>query len=283
MLGSTYAQATNNLSLSQEQNEEKHLAATIAQKPDIILIVGGTDGGAEQRLLHLVETVSIGLGPLAAGKPTQAVFAGNKNLRERVRDLLKDRAKIHMADNVRPELDKENLTDAIRMLNELYSDLKIGALPGVHTLHEWHQQPIIPTLQAFAAIARYFAALNKGRVLGVDLGSNSVSLLLADANGTQTYMRNDLGMGQPIINLLNEVDTAAIARWLPYQISAEEIRDFIFYKSLHPQTIPMTEAESYLEQAIAREIIRCVAPEPLPSFNMLLARGQTLTDRKSVV
>lgn len=278
VLGSTYAQATNSLSLSQEQNEEKHLAAIIAQKPDIILIVGGTDGGAEQRLLHLVETVSIGIGPLAGEKPIQAVFAGNKNLRERIRDLLKDRAKIHMADNVRPELDNENLADATRVLNELYSDLKIGALPGVHTLHEWHQQPIIPTLQAFATIARYFAALNKGRVLGVDLGSNSVSLLLADANGTQTYMRNDLGMGQPIINLLDEVDAAAIARWLPFAISDEEIRDFIFYKSLHPQTIPMTEAESYLEQAIAREIIRCVVPEPLPSFNMLLARGQTLTN-----
>lgn len=277
VLGSTYAEAINSLSLSQEQNEENHLAATIAQKPDLILIVGGTDGGAEQRLLHLVETVSIGIGPLAAGKPIQAVFAGNKNLRERVRELLKDRAKIHMADNVRPELDKENLTDAIRVLNELYSDLKIGALPGVHTLHEWHQQPIIPTLHAFATIARYFAALNKGRVLGVDLGSNSVSLLLADANGTQTYMRNDLGMGQPIINLLDEVDAATIARWLPYAISDEEIRDFIFYKSLHPQTIPMTEAESYLEQAIAREIIRCIVPDPLPSFNMLLARGQTLT------
>jgi hypothetical protein len=114
--------------------------------------------------------------------------------------------------------------------------------------------------------------------LGVDLGSNSVSVLVADAHHVQTYMRNDLGMGQPIINLLDEVEPAAIARWLPQAISDEDIRDFIFHKSLNPQTVPMTELEAYLEQAIAREMIRCVAPEPLPPFNVLLARGQTLTN-----
>ena len=278
VLASAYAEAVNSLSLNQEQNEEKHLAALIAEKPDLVFIVGGTDGGAEQRLLHLVETVSIGLGPLASRQPVHVLFAGNKNLRERVRELLKDRAKVHVAENVRPDLEIENLDDAIRIINELYSDLKLGTLPGVHTLHEWHKQPVIPTLQAFATVTKYFAALPKPRGLGPHLGSNRVSVLVADAHHVQTYMRNDLGMGQPIINLLDEVEPAAIARWLPQAISDEDIRDFIFHKSLNPQTVPMTELEAYLEQAIAREMIRCVAPEPLPPFNVLLARGQTLTN-----
>lgn len=278
VLASTYAKIAHSLGLSQEQNEEKHLAALIAEKPDLIFIVGGTDGGAEQRLLHLVETVSVGIGPLVAKQPVQVLYAGNKHLRERVRELLKDRAKVHVAENVRPDLETENLTDAVRIVNDLYSDLKIGALPGIHTLHEWHQQPIIPTLQAFTTVIKYFAALHKGRVLGVDLGSESVSILIADAHRVQTYVRTDLGMGRPIINLLDVVEPSAIARWVPQAISDEEIRDFIFHKSLNPQTIPTTELESYLEQAIAREIIRCVVPEPLPSFNVLLARGQTLTN-----
>ncbi|MBK8987175.1 MAG: glutamate mutase L [Chloroflexi bacterium] len=278
VVAAAYANVINSFSLNQEQNAEEMLAALIAQRPDLVFIVGGTDGGAEQRLLHLVETVSSGIGPLAAKQPVQVLFAGNKHLRERVRDLLKDRAKVHVAENVRPNLETENLADAARIVNDLYSDLKLGALPGVHTLHEWHKQPIIPTLQAFATVAKYFAALHKGRVVGVDLGSNSVAVLVADAHHVQTYMRNDLGMGQPIIHLLDEVEPAAIARWMPQAISDDEIRDFIWHKSLYPQTIPTTEFESYLEQAIAREMIRCVAPEALPPFNVLLARGQTLTN-----
>ncbi len=277
-LASTYARATHSLSLNQDPNEEKHLAALIGEKPDLVFIVGGTDGGAAQRLLRLVETVSIGIGPMAARQTVQVLYAGNKMLRERVRELLKDRAKVHVAENVRPDLQTENLSDAIRLLHELYSDLKIGSLPGVHTLHEWHQQPVIPTVQALATVARYFAALHKGRVLIVDLGSSTASLLLADAHHVEIFMRNDLGMGAPIINLLDEVEPAAIARWVPQPISDEEIRDYIFHKSLNPQTIPTTELESYLEQAIAREIIRCVAPKPLPPFKVLLARGQTLTN-----
>ncbi|MCB8987694.1 MAG: glutamate mutase L [Ardenticatenaceae bacterium] len=278
VLNSTYADAISCLSLSHEQDEEKHLAALLTEKPDLIFIVGGTDGGATQRLLRLVETVSIGMGPLASRQPVQVLYAGNKQLRERVRELLKDRAKVHVAENVRPDLETENLVDATRIINELYSDLKISTLPGIHTLHEWHQQPVIPTLQAFATVAKYFAALHKGRVLGVDLGSNNVAIILADSHKVQTYMRNDLGMGTPLLNLLDEVEPSAIARWMPQPTSDEVIRDFIFYKALNPQTIPVTEMECYLEQAIAREIIRRVVPEPLPSFNVLLARGQTLTN-----
>jgi uncharacterized protein (TIGR01319 family) len=280
VLGSTYGLEIASLSLNDEHAEETQLARVITAEPDMVFIVGGTDGGAEQRLLHLVETVSVGLRPLSETKRPPILYAGNRRLRERVGELFKNRAEVHVADNVRPDLETEALDDAVRVMNELYADLKIARLPGARTLHEWTRQPVLPTVQAFATVVRYFAALQKGRVMGVDLGSERVAVLVADAQGVQVYVRNDLGMGRAIVNVLNEVETAVIARWVPMDVSDEEIRDYIYHKSVNPQTVPMTELETYLEQAIAREIIRCVAPSPLPPFNILLARGQTLTNTR---
>jgi hypothetical protein len=277
VLASTNALEVSCLNLDNEPDEESYLAALLAQEPDLIFIVGGTDGGATERLIHLVEKAHLALGPLAEKKRVQVLFAGNRQLRERVGAIMKNRAQLHVVENVRPDLETENLTDAVREVNNLYSDLKLGGLPGVYALNDWGSQPIVPTGQAFATLVRYVAALHKKRVLGLDLGSSSVSLVLADANRAQIYQRNDLGMGRMVGTLLDEVEPQAIARWLPYTLTDAAIRDFILHKSLHPQTIPATDEEVYLEQAIAREIIRRVAPQPLPPFTMLLARGQTLT------
>lgn len=277
VLDSADAQEVSCLNLDDKQDAESYLADLVAKEPDLIFIVGGTDGGAAERLLQLVEKVNLAVGPLAEKKRVQVLFAGNKQLRERVGNLMKNRAQLHVAENVRPDLATENLADAIREVNNLYSDLKLGGLPGIHALDEWSKQPSIPTVQAFATLVRYVAALHKGRVLGLDLGSSSVSLVLADAQRAQIYRRNDVGMGRNIASVLDVLDLTAVTRWLPFTLSDTALRDFILQKSLYPQTIPATEEEVYLEQAIAREIIRLVAPQPLPPFTMLLVRGQTLT------
>jgi hypothetical protein len=85
-------------------------------------------------------------------------------------------------------------------------------------------------------------------------------------------------MGKPIINLLEYVSPADIVRWIPEEITDDEVRDFITYKSLYPQTIPQTELELYLEQAVARELIRAAMPPAMPAYAMILARGNVLTN-----
>jgi len=88
------------------------------------------------------------------------------------------------------------------------------------------------------------------------------------------------------------VAPADIARWTPTEISAEETADFVFNRSLHPFTMAMTETDQYLEQALAREVIRNAVQATavdlgwsrpgeltmLPPFDLLLARGSLLAN-----
>lgn len=291
-LHTTYVAEVETLSLADTRTEGEQVTAVIEADPDVIFIVGGTDGGAEDRLMQLVETINLGVNVLADTQHAQVVFAGNINLRSQVRELIGDKANVQVVDNVRPNLEVEQIDDAIRIAGELYEDIKIGALPGIKELREWSNYPLRPTARAFGNICQYFAALNEQRVLGLDLGSDSVSLVMSQPEQTQISVRTEMGIGRPVRHLLDCVDPAAIARWAPAEISMEQTADFVFNRSLHPFTTAMTETGQYLEQALAREVIRSAVqatavdlgwskpgePSTLPPFDLLLARGGLLAN-----
>jgi hypothetical protein len=277
-LGSTYATEIDCFSLNDPRDEGEKFSAVIEQKPELIFIVGGTDGGASQRLLKLVDTLRMGVNVLAESGRVFVIYAGNKQAREAVTSRLQESAHVQVAENVRPDLETADIDEAATLVNALYEDVKLSRLPGMRALQSWGGEKITPTATAFATIARYFAALQNNSILGVDVQSDSVSFVTADAQRAQVHIRTDLGMGKPLAHLLDFVSPADIARWVPLEVSEEEIRDFITYKSLYPQTVPQSELELYLEQAAARELIRCAAPDKLPVYKMILARGPVLTN-----
>ena len=278
VLHTTYATEIDCFSLNDPRDEGEQFSALINKELDVIFIVGGTDGGAEQRLLHLVDTLQLGMSVLSERQRMFVVYAGNKALREPINTKLKELAHIQMAENVRPDLHTEYLADAATIINTLYEDIKVAQLPGAKTVQTWSEQPLVSTVHAFTLITKYFAALHNHSVLGIDVGSNSVTMIRADAHAAHVHVRTDLGMGAPLINLLDKVSPADIARWVPNEVTDEEVRDFITYKSLYPQTIPQTEFELYLEQAVARELIRATMPPNMPAYAMILVRGSVLTN-----
>ena len=291
-LRAIYHHEKDRLTLSDQRPPHEQVGAVVQSQPDLILITGGTEGGAEDRLLQVVESVGLGVSVMSDSKVPEVIFAGNFRLRERVQAMLGEYANVQMADNVRPTLETEQLDDAVRLITALYEDLKINNLSGVQELRDWSSYPILPPAHAFIRICSYFAALQKQTVLGVDLGSNSVSLVLAEPEQAQVSIHSELGMGLPVSQLLNKVSVDEVRQWVPMEVSAAETADFIFNKSLHPFTVPTTEKMMQLEQAVARTAIRCAAlqtghelrwpilgeqPTP-PPFGLLLARGSTLAN-----
>ncbi len=286
-LDNVYFHEADTFSLSDDRDAKAQVAAFLRIKPDLVFITGGTDGGAEKRLLELIESASLGVNVLAGIKKPQVIYAGNKELRERVRRIMGNKAELLVADNVRPHLNHENLDDAIKVVSNLY-ERQIATMPGMETLQKWSGVTPQPTAQAFAAITDYFAALNKGSVVGIDLGSHSVTLVVADPEQRDLTINAEMGIGY-VARLLAKSTPAEIARWVPFEIEETAVRDYIYNKALHPQLIPATETELFLDQAAAREIMHHVVSDSmkqwtqsddgtLPPFQLLLARGSTLTN-----
>ncbi len=286
-LNSAYTRELDAFSLADTRSESEQIGSIVRHQPDLIFVAGGANGGAEERLLQLIDTIQIGALALSDVKRPRVLFAGNIAVRERIRTTLGENIHLHVAENVRPSLESENLADAGQIVNELYEALKIKSLPGIQDISEWSGFPLQPTAQALADITTYFAALQNGRVIAVDLGASNVTFVeAAPEKRTRLCVQSDIGMGQPIANILDKKPLADILRWLPSPMEAEQARDFIHNKALYPHTIPVTEPELRLEQAIAREALRDSVTEMHASWengqattplNLLLIGGKTLT------
>ncbi len=291
-LRSIYHHEKDRLTLSDQRRPHEQVGAVVQAQPELIFISGGTDDGAEDRLLQIVESVGLGMSVMGDTQAPEVIFAGNIKLRERVQEMLGRYAQVQMANNLRPTLETEQLDDAVRLVTNLYEELKINELPGTQELRDWSSTPILPTAHAFGGIIHYFAALHKQSVLGVDLGSSSVSLIMANPEQVQVSIHSELGTGHPVANLLDMVSIDDVRQWVPTEVSAAETADYIFNKSLHPFTLSTDEKTLQLEQAVARTLIRCAAAtagrdacwpfvgeqRTPPPFGVLLARGSTLAN-----
>lgn len=286
-LDNVYYHEADTFCFSDDRNEKAQVATYLRIKPDLVFIVGGTDGGAEQRLLQLIESASLGVNVLNNIKKPQVVYAGNIELRERVRRIMGNKVQLLVADNVRPRLNEENLDDAIKIVSTLY-ERQVTTMPGMKLLQKWSGITPQPTAQSFAAVGDYFATLNKGCIVGIDLGSHTVTLLVADPEKRDLTINAEMGIGF-VAKLLAKSTPADIARWVPDEIEETAVRDYIYNKALHPQLIPATETDLYLDQAAAREIMRHVVSDSmkqwtqsedgrLPPFQLLIARGAALTN-----
>lgn len=290
-LESIYAQEVSAFTLDTSRDEQSQIQAVLNERPDLLFIAGGADGSDPQQLVDLLESLELGAGLLNGARGPDILYAGNRQLRERVTESFGQSATIYMADNVRPSIEAEQLHDAKTLLGEVYLERKLADIPGIQDLSSWIDAPMEATGRAFATMIDYFGALYRSPVIGVDLGSNNVVLASADdAEPGRLFIRSNLGMGEPLPEILNVCEPDDILHWAPVDLEASQLNDFIYDKAIHPQTVPLTEDEVFLEQAIARILLRQTLSQAarswgwptqglsLPSLNLMVLRGSVLAN-----
>ncbi len=288
-LRTIYGLEIDRFSLTDSRSEHKKLESILRSKADIALIVGGSDGASDTRLLELVDTVSIGLNLLDDFQRPRVIYAGNRDLRSLVTEKLSGLTDVYMAENIQPSVDVEQLDSLIDHLATAYGRYKIGELPGIEGIRDLCSMAVLPTSHTFGGIIEYFAALHGGLVAGLDIGSGSVSLVTAEAGRVNLTIRSDLGLGPPIVNALKNEGFSDIFSWTDGQTRADDVRDFIYNKSLMPHTVPQNIKEMNLEYAVTHLLVKEIVSEATgdPSFNMkgslrpsklLLLRGKILTE-----
>jgi hypothetical protein len=278
-------------SLGDRRREEQRIDAVLRARPDLILIAGGTDGGAQEALLKLVETVTLACHLLPTDSQTKVLYAGNQALQEKVAETLASVASVHNAPNLQPELGQEVLAPARLELARVFEDVRLAQVGGFAPLAQAAGGRILPTAQAEGQIVRFLSRKHertKG-VLGVHVGSASTSVAAAFKGDLHLAVRPDLGVGVHAPAILAEEPLEHFTRWLPFEISEADVRDFIFDKAAHPHTIPEDVRDLHLEQALARQVLQAGLrrarsmgwPGPrgdlLSGFDLILGCGAVLS------
>jgi len=227
-------------------------------RPDMILMSGGTDGGA---LSHVVEMAEF----IAAAEPRPRfgatyklplIYAGNKDARGQVTKILGEKTALEITDNIRPVLEQENLGPARHKIHDLFLEHVMQQAPGYKKLIAMAGAPIMPTPAAVGVIMETIAKREQINLIGVDIGGATTDVFsVFDGIFNRTVSAN-LGMSYSISNVLAEAGLDNIMRWVPFTIDEQTLRNRIKNKMIRPTTIPQTLDELQIEHAISREALR---------------------------
>ncbi len=227
-------------------------------RPDMILVAGGTDGGNVTHIVRAAELI-VGAEPKArfgADYDLPIIYAGNKDAREQVKELLGKKFALEVVDNIRPTLEEENSEPAREAVHRLFMEHVMSHAPGYVKLMQWTPIPIMPTPAGEGMMFRTIAELRKMNVIGVGLGGATTNIYsVYDGKYVRTVSAN-LGMSYSIGNVLKSAGIKNVVRWIPFDIDEVELRNKLFNKMIRPTTIPHTAEELAVEHAVAREALR---------------------------
>jgi len=259
--------------------------AIISSEPDIILIAGGTDHGAINAIQKLGEVIIQACKSFPPERIPTVVFAGNPILAEEMVGRFQNVARFHSASNIRPKIDCEDLTPAMEVLALVVREKRTRQFEGLQNLQKICSSPPIPSSYGFNRVVRYLSIRypsSKG-VLGIDLGGSSTTMISAE-NGISEISVSGYGVGAGLKPFLENRQIESITRWLSEQNAIQATSDYLWQKSLHPQTIPATTETLDIEQAAAREILQTSMLTHLEQaglkkacFELILASGSILS------
>lgn len=272
----TYCRLVEQIALdeSSRRSDAQRLQAVQSARPDVILLVGGTDGGAAKPVVDMARLMALAV-QLEAERPPM-IYAGNTELRSQIAGLLGEQVEFQAVDNVRPTLAEENLGPLQIELEQIFRQSIMPRLPGLDLLKQWSAGDVVPAAHGLGYVIRYLDQLDdKPRygVLGIDIGSTSTTIAAARNGRFSLTVMTELGMGASIGQLLRQTSVEKITRWLPQDVPPEQVQHLVMNKELRPWTVPQTEQDLLIEQAAAREVISLALAEARGGWPLRERRG----------
>jgi len=268
LAGTTYTRVVDTFSLTDRRKTEERLDTILRLRPDLILVAGGTDGGASQSVLKQLEATGLAAYLMPESQRPDILFMGNQDLRDEVKATFEKLAPIHLAGNVRPSLEHEQLEAAQSQLARITRQVRSRQIPGVKELDVWAGGGLLPTQAGFGRIVRFLSKVygaTKG-VLGIDVGASATGIAAAFEGELSSRVFPNLGLGAPAREFLETGPIDAITRWLHVDVHPDDVRQYLHNKSLYPASIPVSPEDLAIEQALARQSMRIALQKTMSSF-----------------
>ncbi len=268
--------------------ETEDLQALVEQPPDVVVLVGGVDGGPVAPIRSMGEALSAAYSVLPENIRPAIVFAGNERAHKPLIAAFSGVADLRLVANVRPLAHKENLGDLRSEIAHLFYRRELSQPDELRALGQWAGANVMYDLDATARTLRFAAqryGLSQG-VLSFDVGGSGTRMLLVPPQGAALTWAGPYGTGSGLAALRQMGDPTAVIRWLHYPLSWAEVWDRLSNVEVRPAGVPQSDEDWDLQQASTREVLRrswlsartlwaghMPGGQAVASADMLIARG----------
>jgi len=230
--------------------------------PDIFLLVGGTDGGNTECILHNAQM-------LAEMKPTfPIVIAGNRSAARQCQRIL-DGCEVYVCPNVMPKFGTLNIEPTQKQIRDIFLNRIISA-KGLSKVSNLLNDIIMPTpaavLQAMELLAEGCEGeLGIGDLIAVDVGGATTDIYsMADGMPqemntvfkglpepfSKRTVEGDIGMRYSIRGILEAAGVERVAKLSG--LSRRRVEELVTYLRENTETLPGDDAElEALDYALA--------------------------------
>ena len=284
------------------QLTEDDIDDILAQKPDIFLLVGGTDGGNTECILHNAQL-------LAQCKPQfPIVIAGNRNAARQCQRILEG-CEIYVCPNVMPKFGQLNIEPTQKQIREIFLNRIIMA-KGLSKAAELLSDIIMPTpsavMQAMELLAQgHGDERGIGELVAVDVGGattdiysiadgmpesmNTVFKGLPEPYAKRT-VEGDIGMRYSINGIVEAAGLSKVSSLSG--LTDQRVEELVEMLRLSTETVPQGDDElEQLDFALAscaiEEAVRRHAGTIEETYTMMgltyVQEGKNLTQVKQIV
>lgn len=189
---------TYSFELTEDDAEE-----IVAYKPDILLLVGGTDGGNKECIINNARTLA------AAGGDFPIVIAGNRNAAKECERILADR-ETHICENVMPKFGQLNIEPAQKQIRDIFLK-RIILAKGLSKASELVSDILMPTpsavMKAIDLLANGCDSISGiGELLAVDVGGATTDVYSVSDGHPKRPNTMVRGLSEPYIKRTVEGD-----------------------------------------------------------------------------
>lgn len=241
---------------------EEDAAEIEALKPDIMLLVGGTDGGNDECIRFNAEVIA----GISGGFPV--IVAGNRNAASACRRILEGTHPVSVCENVMPRFGEINIEPTQSRIREIFLE-RIVSAKGLTQAANLASGIVNPTPAAVMQAIRLLAEGTEnedgiGELIAVDVGgattdvytvcdgrptrANTVFKGLPEPYAKRT-VEGDIGMRYSIGGIVDAAGIGRIAELSGLKPMACEKR--IEHLKAHTDEVPTDEASEHLDYALA--------------------------------
>lgn len=193
----------------------------------------------------------------AASRQIAVLYAGAPQYVEAVQGMLQGTAAVTRVD---PLVEPQQVGSTSIAIGGLYERDVIQHIPGYSRLHSWSSSAPVPTATSLSSLVRFLAQHYTMNVTAVDVGGANTTLMMAGEGGEFIPMVNcGVGVGPGLGAVLQQVGVQRVARWLPFDITEDELRQYVLNHMLHPQVVPTDQRDLQINHAFAREALNLTA------------------------
>jgi len=253
LVNSTYSKVVEIIGLNDPRNQNIRIDSIIRADPDIILFCGGSDQGASHSVLQMANIVSLVCKSLPFEKRPEIIYAANIELQEKICRNFEKIARTHTTKNIISS-DKNEIEPDIRDdYNRVINEFRYREFSGIKDFCSFCSTSPMPRSHGIANMAKFFSHIYKSskEVLLIDISSDSTTMATAKSGHTAAKVipfGTDFGY-------LAEMNINLLKKWIPKPISNDDIKDYLFQKTLFTNTLSLTENAQLIDRGLIRYIL----------------------------